>query len=155
MRTPPNPNANKRREAYIATMEQLGYTPHVIEVEGEGWDFEEIGYREGRRAIEEKRLASNTVFCSNDRLAIGFLAVAHKLGLRIGLGDGCTLRVAGHDNHPFARYTCPSLTTVSHNYNAIATSSVETVMALIESGVPGSERKTILFDGELIMRASA
>jgi DNA-binding LacI/PurR family transcriptional regulator len=125
MRTPPNPNANKRRNAYVETMERLG------------------------------QMATRTVFCSNDRLAIGFLAAAYEMGLRVGLGDDCALRVAGHDNHPFSRFTCPTLTTVSHNYGAIAQRSVETVLSLIETGRRGGDRNTTLFDGELIMRASA
>jgi DNA-binding LacI/PurR family transcriptional regulator len=155
MRTPPNPNANKRRMAYIETMERLGYEPHVVKVEGEGWDIEEIGYREGRTVILGKRLASNTVFCSNDRLAIGFLAAAYELGVKVGLGVEYGLRVAGHDNHPIARFTCPKLTTVSHNYSAIATNAVSTMMSLIESGERVANRNITLFDGELIMRASA
>jgi len=155
MRTPPNPNANKRHNAYLKTMERLGRTPHIVQVEGTGWNFEEIGYLEGKRVIAGKELATNTVFCSNDRLAIGFLAAAYELGLPVGLGERFALRVAGHDNHPFSRFTCPSLTTVSHNYKAIAARSVETVMAMIESGERLAERETTLFDGELIMRASA
>lgn len=155
MRTPPNPNANKRRKAYVEGMERLGQTPHIVQAEGEGWEIEEIGYREGLRVISGARLATNTVFCSNDRLAIGFLAAAYEAGLRVGRGPDCMLRVAGHDNHPFSRYTCPTLTTVSHNYSAIATNSVLKVLSLIESGERGSEREIRLFDGELIMRASA
>ena len=155
MKTPSNPNANKRRIAYIETMERMGHTPHIIQAEGEGWEIEEIGYREGKRALSARDLPSRTVFCSNDRLAIGFLAAAYEAGLRVGLGEDCALRVAGHDNHPFSRFTCPTLTTVSHNYTAIAAKSVETIMSLIESGVRAPERKSTLFDGELIMRASA
>ncbi|WP_136636694.1 LacI family DNA-binding transcriptional regulator [Pseudooceanicola onchidii] len=155
MRTPPNPNANKRRIAYVATMERLGLEPQVIQAEGEGWELEEIGYRGGRRALQDRRLATNTVFCSNDRLAIGFLAAAYELEMKVGHAEGCELRVAGHDNHPFSRFTCPMLTTISHNYSAIAAKSVETVMHMIESGERLAERQITQFDGELIMRASA
>ncbi|MDG1459236.1 MAG: LacI family DNA-binding transcriptional regulator [Pseudoprimorskyibacter sp.] len=155
MKTPPNPNANKRRNAYIETMERLGHTPHIVHAEGEGWEMEEIGYRCGKQALISKQFATNTVFCSNDRLAIGFLVAAYELGLRVGLGEGCAMRVAGHDNHPFSRFTCPTLTTVSHNYALIAASGVEMILKVIESGVPDPHRKTTLFDGELIMRASA
>ena len=49
MKAPPNPNANKRRMAYIETMERMGHTPHIIQAEGEGWELEEIGYSEGKR----------------------------------------------------------------------------------------------------------
>lgn len=155
MKSPPNPNANKRRMAYIETMERMGHMPHIIQAEGEGWEIEEIGYQQGKRTLSSGELPSQTVFCSNDRLAIGFLAAAYEMGLRVGLGDDCELRVAGHDNHPFSRYTCPTLTTISHNYSAIATKSVETILSLIESGKRASERVSTLFDGELIMRSSA
>lgn len=155
MKTPPNPNANKRRIAYVSEMERLGHTPHIVQIDGEGWELEEIGYIGGRKAMSEKHLRSNTVFCSNDRLAIGFLAAAYELGLRVGFEDGCALRVAGHDNHPIARFTCPTLTTVSHDYNAIAKGAVDAALALIESTELPFEREMTLFDGELIMRASA
>jgi DNA-binding LacI/PurR family transcriptional regulator len=155
MRTPPNPNANKRRLAYISAMERLGFVPQVVQALGEGWALEEIGYNEGRRVIMGRVFSSNTIFCSNDRLAIGFLAAAYELGLRVGRDADCALRVAGHDNHPVARFTCPTLTTISHDYARIATKSVETMMALIESGERGDTRQVTLFDGELIMRASA
>ncbi len=155
MRTPTNPNAKKRHAAYGETMERLGYPAEFIQVEGDGWDFEEIGYRGATRVISKRGLRTNTVLCSNDRLAIGFLAAAYEMGLRVGRGSGCALRVAGHDNHPFSRYTCPTLTTVSQNYAAIAEKSVETLLAKIESGVRSADRETTLFDGKLIMRESA
>ena len=155
MLTPPNPNAGKRRNAYLETMMRLGHEPQIIQVEGEGWELEEIGYRGGIQVIEGKQLSRSTVFCSNDRLAIGFLAAAFELGVKVGIEPDCEMRVAGHDNHPFSRFTCPTLTTISHNYSAIAQGSVEAVMRLIESGERGTERATTLFDGELIMRASA
>lgn len=122
---------------------------------GEGWDLEEIGFNEGKRVLTSGELSTNTVFCSNDRLAIGFLSAAYESGLRVGHGEGCDLRVAGHDNHPFSRFTCPTLTTISHNYSAITTTSVETIMAVIDSETRPDRRESILFDGELIMRASA
>ena len=130
-------------------------TPRCIQIAGEGWDLEKIGYRGARDVLLGKDLKSDTVFCSNDRLAIGFLAAAYELGYRVGRTEGCALRVAGHDNHPLARFTCPMLTTVSHNYAAIAEKSVETLLSLIESGERPAAREITLLDGELIMRASA
>ena len=65
------------------------------------------------------------------------------------------MRVAGHDNHPFSRYTCPTLTTVSQDYEAIARKSAETLMALIEAETPADSRTETLFDGRLVMRGSA
>lgn len=155
MKTPINPNAYKRRTAYVEAMERLDHTPHLVQIEGEGWDFEAMGFREGTRILSDRSLPSNTVLCSNDRLAIGLLSAAYECGLRVGLGAGSALRIAGHDDHPFSRYTCPSLTTVSQDYESIAARSVETILGLIESGKRQENREVTLFDGRLIMRGSA
>jgi len=155
MRTPPNPNAFKRRNAYKGKMERLGLEPVMLQVEGEGWDFEQIGFNGASRLISEGRLPTNTVLCSNDRLAIGFLSAAFELGRKVGIEPDCTLRVAGHDDHPFSRFTCPRLTTVSQDYTSIAQKSVETLFSLIDSGQRAPSRVTTLFDGRLVMRGSA
>ena len=155
LKTPINANAYKRRAAYIEAMERLDHTPHLIQVDGDGWDFEDIGFREGSRILADRSLPSNTVLCSNDRLAIGFLSAAYECGLRVGMGTGSALRIAGHDDHPFSRYTCPSLTTVSQDYESIAARSVETILGLIDSGERLADREVTLFDGRLIMRGSA
>ncbi|OIQ32816.1 MAG: LacI family transcriptional regulator [Alphaproteobacteria bacterium MedPE-SWcel] len=155
MRTPTNPNAYKRRNAYIETMEMLGLSPQLIQVDGDTWEFEKIGYEGGLDAIQNRRLGTNTVLCSNDRLAIGFLAAAYECGLRVGRGPSYALRVAGHDDHPYARFTCPPLTTVAQDYAAIATKSVEAILSLIESGERAESRVTTLFSGKLIERVSA
>ncbi|MEL6520023.1 MAG: LacI family DNA-binding transcriptional regulator [Pseudomonadota bacterium] len=155
MREPSNPNANKRRLAYLAAMEQLGHRPHIIQAEGQGWDFEEIGYREGKRVILQKLLRTNTILCSNDRLAIGFLAAAFEMNLRVGGDDGYDIRVAGHDDHPFSRYTCPNLTTVSQDYSAIAETSAASLLQLIDQEDHSPEDRVTLFDGALVIRGSA
>lgn len=155
MKTPINPNAYKRRSAYIAGMERLGHEPHLIQVDGQGWNFEEIGFCEGTRVLTGQRLPSNTILCSNDRLAIGLLSAAFEIGIKVGLDEDATLRIAGHDDHPFSRFTCPSLTTVSQDYDAIAAGSVATILSMIESGARMKTRKETLFEGKLVMRGSA
>lgn len=155
MRHPPNPNAFRRQKAYVGAMEALGLAPELVRVEGEGWDFEDIGYREGLRMISERRVASNTILCSNDRLAIGLLAAAYESGLRVGRGVGFAIRVAGHDDHPFARFTSPPLTTTAQNYAEIAEQAVQKLLALIGAGERSEQRETKLFDGKLVMRHSA
>jgi DNA-binding LacI/PurR family transcriptional regulator len=105
--------------------------------------------------IAERRLPTTTVFCSNDRLAIGFLAAAYEGGLRVGVGEGCALRVAGHDDHPFSRFTCPSLTTVSQNYDQIAGRSLDELLSIVTSGERPQHKASVLFDGSLVMRKSA
>ncbi|MEM9733835.1 MAG: LacI family DNA-binding transcriptional regulator [Pseudomonadota bacterium] len=151
---PVNPNANKRRAAYIKAMEDAGHEPKIIRIEGDGWDFEQIGYEQGKKAIQSGSLPSNTIFCSNDRLAIGFIAAAYELGHTVGR-EGATFRVAGHDDHPFSRFTCPALTTMAQDYKNIASHSVGTLVHMIENGGPQGPREEVLFEGTLIKRASA
>lgn len=155
LHTPINPNAYRRRDAYTAAITGLGYKPEYIRVDGEGWDFEEIGHREAMRLFAGPRLPSNTILCSNDRLAIGVLAAAYESGIKVGMGPDCALRVAGHDDHPFARYTCPSLTTISQDYAAISARSVQTILALIEGDGASEDREEVFFEGSLVMRKSA
>lgn len=153
MRTPANPNANRRRQSYVDTMHRLGHEPHVVSVGGAGWNFEEIGRAGGLAALRDGAFATDTVLCSNDRLAIGFLSATHEAGLRAGRDEACTIRVAGQDDHPFARYTCPPLTTVAQDYDAISRHAVDTLIEALRSGE--KPRETRLFPGRLVMRDSA
>ncbi|PTX54212.1 LacI family transcriptional regulator [Litoreibacter ponti] len=155
MKFPANPNANKRRHAYLEMMQRLGLSAQVIQIEGIGWEFEEIGYNGALRLLDEDTLATDTVLCSNDRLAIGFLSACFERGVKVGRGPDCTLRVASHDDHPFARFTCPPLTTAAHDYAAVSDHAVETLFKLIESGGRFERRDEIRFPARLIMRESA
>lgn len=155
MDNPVNPNAYRRRTAYGAAMDRLGKEPQYIRVKGAGWDFEEIGYREGRKIFANPHPTGQTILCSNDRLAIGLLAAAFEKGVKVGLGADCTLRIAGHDDHPFARYTCPGLTTIAQDYGAIGAGSVEAILGLVATGSATKIKQDALFDGRLVMRGSA
>ena len=155
MSDPPNPNARKRRAGYEEAMRRVGAEPRVLSVPGQGWGLEEIGRREARRLVEGKALDARTVLCSNDRLAIGFLAACFELGLRVGIGPDDDLRVAGLDGHPFSAFTGPSLTTVSHDYEAISERSVETLFAMLDRDDQTRPRNERLFHGRLLMRSSA
>jgi DNA-binding LacI/PurR family transcriptional regulator len=152
---PINPNANKRRNAYIQAMEALGHEPHVLRVAGQGWEFEDVGFSGGMELLAEGRFPSQTVLCSNDRLAIGLLSAAYQSGISVGIAEGCALRIAGHDDHPFSRFTCPSLTTVSQDYASISERSVETLFALMDADDKSTPDEEVLFEGRLVMRASA
>ncbi|GAA5080344.1 LacI family transcriptional regulator [Roseibacterium beibuensis] len=155
MRTPANPNANKRRIAYLEAMARHGESPVVVSVEGDGWGFEEIGRRGAHSAIAAGDFKTNTILCSNDRLAIGVLSACYERELRVGRGPDCDLRVASHDDHPFSRFTCPALTTAAHDYKAVAGRSVETMFEMIEHGGRFRERTETLFKPYLVVRASA
>jgi len=153
MKTPANPNARRRRQSYLNAMEAFGCSPDVISVEGEGWAFEEIGRLGGHDALKRGRFSTNTILCSNDRLAIGLLTACYEQGVRVGRGDDCAIRVAGQDGHPYSRYTCPPLTTISHNYDAVSQIAAEALFRAIEGDV--SPWNSTRLEGKLILRDSA
>jgi DNA-binding LacI/PurR family transcriptional regulator len=155
MSNPSNPNANKRRAAYVAAMERIGQTPEVISIDGDGWEFEEIGRRGGLDALERGRFPTNTVLCSNDRLAIGLLSACYEKGIEVGHQDTAEMRIAGQDDHPFSRYTCPSLTTIAQDYGAISGTATRMLITVIEGGDTQGRTADVLFEGKLVMRDSA
>ncbi len=155
MRTPANPNANKRRFAYINSMDRLGFEPNVIKIDGEGWAFEEIGRAGALSMMRDGKPPTSAILCSNDRLAIGLLSACYELGIRVGRGNDCALRIASNDDHPFARFTCPSLTTAAHDYESVASRSVATLLELVEAGGRLSDRRENLYPARLILRESA
>jgi DNA-binding LacI/PurR family transcriptional regulator len=155
MKNPGNPNSLARHRCYIDTMESHGLEPMLVQVDGEGWNLEEIGFQGGLRALKERSFPTDTVLCSNDRLAIGLLTACYEKGLRVGRGAGCALRVAGHDDHPYSRYTCPNLTTVAHEFDLVSECGAETLFRLIEANGRFDERTETLFPARLVLRASA
>lgn len=155
MRTPSNPNANKRRQAYEESMARHGHEPRIFQAPGEGWKFEEIGRDQGGQMLSKGMFPTNTLLCSNDRLAIGMLSAAYGLKLRVGHEKGCTLRIAGHDDHPFSQFTCPSLTTIAQDYLQIAERAVSELLRIMENGIGAGDRTETLFEGRLVMRDSA
>lgn len=155
MKNPSNPNSIARRRSYQATMQALGLEPMPIQIDGEGWGLEEIGYRGAMRVLQQGLLPTKTVLCSNDRLAIGFLAACYERGIQVGRRDDCQLRVAGHDDHPFSRFTCPPLTTVGHDYDVVSNCGVETLFDLIDKGGHYEHRVETVFPARLVLRESA
>ena len=155
MAHPANPNAIRRREAYVDAMTRSGLVPQIHAIEGTGWAFEEIGRQGALKFLDADPLTSRSVLCSNDRLAIGFLSACYERGVSVGFGPSHDLRMASMDDHPFARFTCPPLTTCAHDYDAVARITVETLLQLIERGGRFETRTERLIPSRLVLRESA
>lgn len=146
-----NGNAEERKSAYVDAMSRLGQEPAVLAPRSGGWDFEEIGFQEMRWRLTEEALPSRTVLCANDRMAIGAIAAAGAAGLSIGLNRD--IRIAGHDDHPQARFTNPPLTTVAQDYEGLAARSMEMLMRTVGGEAPPGEH--VRLPSRLMLRGSA
>lgn len=155
---PVNHNASERRAAYLAAMERLGLQPEFVAVPARrDWDFEEVGFRAALRVIDGRSgFPTRTLLCANDRIATGVMAAAFQRGIEVGLAPGCGLRVAGHDDQPPSRYTCPPLTTVAQDFERLAQTALDILLARVDGvGDAGRPAAQVRLDADLVPRASA
>ena len=152
---PVNCNAVLRETTYCSVMKELGYEPQIIPVNSDSdWAFEAWAYQQTETILKSGGFPSDTILCANDRLAYGVIAACHAAGLKIGRGENDDLRIAGHDDHPLARYTYPPLTTVRQNAAGIASKATETLLQMMQSETKLPAEK-ILLDSTLQLRESA
>lgn len=152
---PINQNADSRLQAYIQAMEALGHEPQVLSLRGKiAWDFESYGYRNAAAKLRGG-LPTNTLLCGNDRIAIGAQLAAWQAGLRVGKGEGCDVRIAGHDDHPFSRYTNPPLTTMVQNTDLMARHAVEIMRSLCGELPVEEVAQQMMIPATLVIRESA
>lgn len=145
-----NSTARERREAYIGAMKANAAVPVVLGGGPIRWDFEQMGYEIARDQLEKGGFAYPAVLCANDRFAIGVFKAACELGMRIGKnGD---FRLAGHDDYPFAAFTCPGLTTVAQNVKGLAARGVEMILDLMTEGKTPDTR--VRLPSAFVLRAS-
>ncbi|MDR3497291.1 MAG: LacI family DNA-binding transcriptional regulator [Ancalomicrobiaceae bacterium] len=151
-----NHNAVERRMAYVRTMERNRLAPEIVTLgRTASWRFEEKGYSEAMRLFAGAGFPTRTLLCVNDRVASGVMAAAYQSGLRIGREPGCDLRIAGHDDHPLSRFSCPPLTTVAQDIERMSTLCVEALLARLVGGVALPPQSMPRLTATLMMRASA
>ncbi|GGB06290.1 LacI family DNA-binding transcriptional regulator [Allosediminivita pacifica] len=149
-----NRNALDRREAYASAMHRAGQDPVLLPIpDQKTWDFERFGH-EAATALIRSGLPSDTLLCANDRVALGAQLAAWEAGLKVGRGPEDDLRIAGHDDHPQARYACPPLTTVAQNYGEMARRAMTELLGRLDEE-PVSAPSCTLLHAELKLRASA
>jgi DNA-binding LacI/PurR family transcriptional regulator len=104
------------------------------------------GYRAGQ--ILARMNDVTAVFAANDHLALGILRALHELGRRVPED----ISVVGFDDVPEAEYFIPPLTTVRPGFEAVATASLDLLLAQIHRGRRLGDRRMIT--PTLVSRAS-
>lgn len=74
------------------------------------------------------------IMAANDELAVGVLAAAHELGIRVP----DDLSVTGFDDTPQAAWTTPPLSTVHQHLEGMGAMAVQTLLVMAEGREPSS-----------------
>lgn len=152
---PVNVNVLERREAFVRRMTELGHVPRILNADDTliDDDYERYGYERFLSLPPDRLEGVDTILCPNDRVAVGILAAARRLGLKVGGERGSDLRVASHDGQRFGAFASPPLTTSAQNIRGIGDLVANVLLSLGDGGsLPESD---ILLQGTLIFRDSA
>ena len=144
-----------RQDAYFDHMKKLGLEPTLINPDPIPVkdNFERFGFEQFMILSRDRLPKGSTILCFNDRVAFGVISAATKLGIKVGKTPQDDMRVAGHDNQHFSKYTTPSLTTVAQDTKRIG---ILAAQALIDKESPDAvANKGQLINGTIQFRESA
>lgn len=106
---------------------------------------------QGAEAMEElmsNNLPPTAVFAASDSLAIGAMAAARKMDLRIPID----ISIAGFDDIDMAAYCCPPLTTIKVPAYEMGIKAVEILIEIVKN--KGTKPKHLHLETNLIIRSS-
>ena len=139
-------SALARREAFKASMTEIGLSPDVIVV----GDHRMEG---GMSALVELNSLSNrptAVLCSNDMTAIGVMREAYDHNIKIP----DDLSVVGFDDIHLAEFTIPPLTTVQMSQKELAKIAFQALLNEVECEPLSHERHEYKLTTSLVLRRS-
>lgn len=149
---PPEQSASGRRlQGYRRAMKA-----HGLDID-EAWiargDFNFPSGEAAAEALLKARRPPTAVFAANDDMALGVMAGAQRLGLK--LPD--ELSVVGFDDAPAAGRVCPALTTVRQPLFEMAVAAVDMLLARVSRAAkPQDEAPQLkVLPHELVLRDSA
>lgn len=144
---------HSRQQAWVDTMTAAGLTPQLSVTALNG------RFHGGVIGIEELLAQSaqlwgsppEAVFCYNDTMAIGAMAVLRRHGLRIPED----VAIVGFDDIEVAAFVQPPLTTLRQPRCEMGVEAMRLLQTLIEQSPPLPNPQAIVMPGELVIRSSA
>jgi len=111
-------------------------------------DYEEASGRQGMRRLLQRDIPFSGLFCANDEMAAGAIAIARQNGMTIP----DDLSVIGFDNVFFTRYMNPALSTVTYPIDEMGRMAARCVLKNVygENGQDIQNR----FEAQMVRRAS-
>ena len=138
---PDHLSAASRYDGYVQAMTEAGLKiepQYVVQ----GYFSFNSGQEAGRQLLQLEH-PPTAIFATNDDMALGVMAVAHKLGLK----PPEDLSIAGFDDIPATRTCWPSMTTIQQPLESLGA-------AAAEAGITGKLATDISLDYALILRES-
>jgi len=110
----------------------------------------ETGYRAVSRLLTATgpKQRPTAIFCSSDEIAAGALSGLAEVGIRVPED----IEVIGFGNHPLAIALAPSLTTITHDGEAVGRGAARLFLEIVEGREPAETQ--LLQPAELIIRKS-
>ncbi|GAB2477524.1 LacI family DNA-binding transcriptional regulator [Xylanimonas ulmi] len=124
--------ARDRFYGFSAAMDAAGLALDPALVRADQFDVA-TGARLARELLTSPH-PPTAIMAADDELAVGVLATAHELGLRVPED----LSVTGFDDTPQAAWTTPPLTTVHQHLDGMGRMAVQTVIAMSMGKQPAS-----------------
>jgi LacI family transcriptional regulator len=142
--------AARRYDGWLAAMRQRGLDPILDPALGRlrHGDFSFRSGLEQGEALLSAASRPTAVFAANDDMALGVMAVAHRLHLDVPED----LSIVGFDDSPSAQVVWPQLTTVRQPVAEMATTAAEMLIGPRGEAWPGAARQ---LDFSLVVRGSA
>lgn len=129
----------------VGYREELGdrFDPDLVEV----GDYSRQSGADAMARLLERTPDIDAVFAASDRMAVGAMSTAQKLGRKVP----DDIAVVGFDDSGMAATVEPPLTTMRQPFGEISATMVRLLLDLIE----GREAESVLLDTELIRRETA
>jgi LacI family transcriptional regulator len=145
---PISESGRSRAQAYRATLAAAGVLLNL------NWMRHCMPTVEGGREMARELLSANpeltALFCHNDLIAIGALQACADLGRAVPTD----VAIVGYDDIPLAALVSPPLTTCRVPRHEIGSQAMQLLLQKI-GGCAGEKRREIIFQPELVIRASA
>ncbi len=125
-----------RQRAWQRTLQAMRLAPGPV-VEGD-WSSEG-GYHAARKLLEIGSDNFSAIVVGNDQMALGVLRALHEAGIRVP----AQVSLVGFDNIPEAAFFDPPLTTIDHDFDAVARYSLEYLIQIIRDPAIPREHKSL------------
>ena len=135
-----------RRRAYEAALQEAGLAPEVAES-----GLTEAGGHDAALALLRDPARPSALLAANDMTALGALAAADELGLRVP----ADLSVVGYDDTSLARLRRVALTSVDNASSAVGAEAGRRLLRRLAGGAAAAEEaETVLLPPRLVVRAT-